>query len=46
MIVVYKLATPTESAIPGRVISPIEGVNNYWNDAGGDTEIQYFEDEA
>lgn len=46
MIVVYKLATPTESAIPGRVISPIEGVNNYWNDAGGDTEIQYFESEA
>lgn len=46
MIVVYKLATPTESAIPGRVISPIEGVNNYWNDAGGDTEIQYFENEA
>lgn len=46
MIVVYKLATPTESTIPGRVISPIEGVNNYWNDAGGDTEIQYFENEA
>lgn len=43
---VYPLATPTESAIPGRVISPIEGVNNYWNDAGGDTEIQYFEDET
>lgn len=43
---VFPLATPTESAIPGRVISPIEGVNNYWNDAGGDTEIQYFENEA
>ena len=43
---VYTIATPTESAIPGRVISPIEGVNNYWNDAGGDTEIQYFENEA
>ena len=42
----YELATPTESTIPGRVISPIEGVNNYWNDAGGDTEIQYFENEA
>lgn len=44
--ITYELATPTESAIPGRVISPIEGVNNYWNDAGGDTEIQYFENEA
>lgn len=44
--IVYPLATPTESEIPGRVISPIEGVNNYWNDAGGDTEIQYFENEA
>ena len=44
--IVYPLATPTESTIPGRVISPIEGVNNYWNDAGGDTEIQYFENEA
>ena len=42
----YPLATPTESTIPGRVISPIEGVNNYWNDAGGDTEIQYFENET
>ena len=44
--ITYELATPTESEIPGRVISPIEGVNNYWNDAGGDTEIQYFEDET
>ena len=43
---VYVVKEPTESAIPGRVISPIEGVNNYWNDAGGDTEIEYFEDEA
>lgn len=43
---ILELATPIESAIPGRVISPIEGVNNYWNDAGGDTEIQYFEDET
>lgn len=44
--VTLTLATPIESEIPGRVISPIEGVNNYWNDAGGDTEIQYFEDET
>lgn len=44
--ITYELAAPTESTIPGRVISPIEGVNNYWNDAGGDTEIQYFENEA
>lgn len=43
---VYMVKEPTESTIPGRVISPIEGANNYWNDAGGDTEIQYFENEA
>lgn len=41
----YPLATPIESSIPGQVIVPSEGVNNLWNNAGGDTDVEYFEQE-
>ena len=44
-IICYPVATPIESEIAGQVISPKSGVNNFWNDAGGDTEIEYFEEE-
>lgn len=43
--ITYEVATPTESSITPQVISPSEGVNNLWNNAGGDTDVEYFEQE-
>lgn len=43
--IAFEIATPIESEITGQVISPASGVNNFWNDAGGNTEIEYFEEE-
>lgn len=40
--ITYEVATPTESSITPQVISPSEGVNNLWNNAGGDTDVEYF----
>ena len=31
--------------IAPQVISPSDGVNNLWNNAGGDTDVEYFEQE-
>lgn len=42
---VYPLATQEDFTFDGQVISPSEGVNNLWNNAGGDTDVEYFEQE-
>lgn len=39
---VVELATQTDFTFAGQVIVPSEGVNNLWNNAGGDTEVEYF----
>lgn len=40
--ITYPLVTNIESSIAGQVIVPSEGVNNLWNNAGGDTDVEYF----
>ena len=42
---VFPLATQEDFTFDGQVISPSEGVNNLWNNAGGDTDVEYFEQE-
>ena len=42
---VYPLATPEDFSFNGQVISPSEGVNNLWNNAGGDTDVEYYAQE-
>jgi hypothetical protein len=41
-LLVIDRAEAIESSIPGQVIVPSEGVNNLWNNAGGDTDVEYF----
>lgn len=45
--IVYELAENARAdfAFDGQVISPSEGVNNLWNNAGGDTDVEYFTQE-
>ena len=43
--ITYPLVTNIESSITPQVINPSEGVNNLWNNAGGDTDVEYFTQE-
>ena len=45
LTIIYPLDVTTEFTFDGQVISPSEGVNNLWNNAGGDTDVEYFEQE-
>lgn len=45
LTIIYPLDVTTEFTFDGQVISPSAGVNNLWNNAGGDTDVEYFEQE-
>lgn len=44
LILVYPLDTTTDFAFTGQEINSLYGVNNFWNDAGGDTTVVYRRD--
>ena len=44
--IVYELATTTDFYFDGQEINSLYGVNNFWNDAGGDTSVVYRRDIA
>ena len=41
---VYEVDTPTDFTFDGQEINSLYGVNNFWNDAGGDTTVVYRRD--
>lgn len=40
----YPIATPTDFTFDGQEINSLYGVNNFWNNAGGDTTVVYRRD--
>lgn len=42
--IVYEVSAPTDFTFEGQEINSLYGVNNFWNDAGGDTTVVYRRD--
>lgn len=44
LTVIYPLDTSTDFTFTGQEVNTLYGVNNFWNDAGGDTTVVYRRD--